>query len=84
MRGIVPDFILDNDRKVGLNASLEELMDFSSQETKEFFDQESSIYEIVKKEKIMELISKKDLPNSFSKFLFNFINAKIFLDQQNL
>jgi asparagine synthase (glutamine-hydrolysing) len=84
MRGIVPDFILDNDRKVGFNASLEELMDFSSQETKEFFDQESSIYEIVKKEKIMELISKKDLPNSFSKFLFNFINAKIFLDQQNL
>lgn len=81
MRGIVPDFILDNDRKVGFNASLSELLDFSSSETLDFFKKDSKIYEIVNKEKILNLIKQDELPNSFSKFLFNFINAKIFLEQ---
>ena len=81
MRGIVPDIILNNDRKVGFNASLEELIDFSSTETLSFFSEDSAIYSIVNKEKILDLISQSNFKNSYSKFLFNFINAKIFIDQ---
>ena len=83
MRGLVPDIILNNDRKVGFNASLEELVDFSSPEIMRFFKEDSLIYEIVNKEQILKLISKKNFSNSYSKFLFNFINAKIFLDQHS-
>jgi len=81
MRGIVPDIILNSDRKVGFNASLEELIDFSSAETLSFFNEDSAIYSVVNKEKILNLISQSDFKNSYSKFLFNFINAKIFIDQ---
>jgi asparagine synthase (glutamine-hydrolysing) len=80
MRGIVPDPILDNRRKVGFNAPILDLLNVNDPEVREFLLDDSPIYRIVKKEKIEELICQDDLANSASKFLFYFVNMKIFMD----
>jgi asparagine synthase (glutamine-hydrolysing) len=42
---------------------------------------ESPIYEFVRKDRIEQLIGASDLPNSQSKFLFYFLNCKMFLEE---
>jgi asparagine synthase (glutamine-hydrolysing) len=42
---------------------------------------DSPVFGLVRRERIEALLGKPDLPNSESKFLFNFLNAKIFLEQ---
>lgn len=81
MRGIVPNKILDNKRKVGFNAPIMNLLDVNSKEVKKILFQDSPIWEILKKDPIKELIETSNLPNSDSKFIFSFISAKIFLEQ---
>ena len=80
MRGIVPDKILNTREKVGFNASITDLLDIKNPDVVNFLIDDSSIFNIVKRNKIKELLKQKKMTNSFSKFLFNFINAKIFLD----
>ena len=80
MQSIVPKKILDNKRKVGFNAPILDLLDLNDQNVKEILLDESPIYEIIKKEKIEELITKTEFSNSMSKFLFSFINSKMFLE----
>ena len=80
MRGIVPDKILNTRKKVGFNASITDLLDIKNPDVVNFLIDDSSIFNIVKRNKIKELLKQKKMTNSFSKFLFNFINAKIFLD----
>jgi asparagine synthase (glutamine-hydrolysing) len=82
MRGIVPDEILNNRRKVGFNAPIFDLFDKDSKRNREFLLDDSPIYELVRKDRIEALIEEPSLQNSSSKFLFYFINMKIFLDQQ--
>ena len=82
MRGIVPDSILDERRKVGFNASIKELLNISDPKVREYLLDDSSVYNLVSKDKIEKLIQQDDIPNSKSKFLFNFINMKIFMENQ--
>ena len=82
MRKIVPDKILDTREKVGFNASILDLLNLKDPDVINFLLDDSRIFSIVKKEKIKELLMQKKMTNSFSKFLFNFINVKIFLDTQ--
>jgi asparagine synthase (glutamine-hydrolysing) len=42
---------------------------------------DSPIYDIVEREAIEELLDKDFLPNSESKFLFSFVNAKLFMEE---
>jgi asparagine synthase (glutamine-hydrolysing) len=41
---------------------------------------DSPIYEYLKRDKVADLMAKAELPNSESKFLFNVVNAKVFLE----
>lgn len=82
MRGIVPDAILDNRRKVGFNAPILDLLNPDDRETREFLLDDSPIYDLVRKDKIEALLTGDDLANSASKFLFYFVNMKMFLDEQ--
>jgi len=84
MRTIVPDLILDERRKVGFNAPIMDLLDIEDVKIKEYLLDESPIYDLIKKEKIEELLKNKDIPNSISKFLFNFLNIKIFMENQKI
>ncbi len=83
MRGLVPDAILDNRRKVGFNAPLLELLDVHDTAVKACLLDHGPIYDIVNKMAIEALLKQPVLPNSLSKFLFYFINMKLFLEIQS-
>jgi asparagine synthase (glutamine-hydrolysing) len=82
MRGIVPDEILDNRRKVGFNAPIFDLLDVNDNQVRSYLLDDSPIYDLVRKDAIEQLLAQDELPNSASKFLFNFIGAKMFLENQ--
>ena len=82
MRGIVPDSILDERRKVGFNAPIKDLLDIYDLKTREYLLDDGPVFNLVNKDKIELLLQHEELPNSESKFLFNFINMKIFMDNQ--
>lgn len=81
MRGIVPGLLLDNRRKVGFNAPVYAFLDVSNPLVREYLLGRSAVYEHVRREEVEKLIRKPDLPNSESKFLFYFLNAKMFLEE---
>lgn len=80
MNGIVPQIILDNRHKIGFNASLLEFLDPTSKQTREAVLDESPIFDIVNRQPIEKLLSKKRLSNSESKFLFSVLTTKMFLE----
>jgi asparagine synthase (glutamine-hydrolysing) len=81
MRGIVPDVVLDQRLKVGFNAPIFSFLDIHDPAVREELLRPGPIFDIVKPDMIEKLLDKKELPNSESKFLFNFLNAKIFLEE---
>lgn len=81
MRGIAPDAILDNRTKVGFNAPIFDFLNPQDPDTRSVLMEPSPIWDLVKKDKINELIDKAFLPNSQSKFLFYFLCSKLFLEE---
>jgi asparagine synthase (glutamine-hydrolysing) len=81
MRGIVPAGVLDSRRKVGFNAPIFSFLDVRDPEVRSYLLDDSPIFKYVKREKIETLIGRDDLPNSESKFLFNFLCSKMFLEE---
>jgi len=81
MRGIVPDKVLDNRRKVGFNAPIESLLDADDPAVRAELLADSPLWEHVRRDKVEALLGKRNLPNSESKLLFNVLNAKLFLEE---
>ena len=81
VRGLAPDIILDNPRKVGFNAPISDYLDLSDPIIRNQILADSPIFELINREAIEILIRKSHLPNSQSKFLFYFLNAKMFLEE---
>lgn len=81
MRGIVPDPVLDERRKVGFNAPIAEFLDVRDTEVRQQILDDGPIFEFVRRDAIEALLDADELPNSRSKFLFNFLNARIFLEE---
>jgi asparagine synthase (glutamine-hydrolyzing) len=81
VRGLVPDAVLHSERKVGFNASILSLLDVQDPAVRARLLADSPVFEHVRRDRIAELLDRRQLPNSESKFLFNFINAKLFLEQ---
>jgi asparagine synthase (glutamine-hydrolysing) len=81
MEGIAPAAILKNRTKVGFNAPVFSLLDPADPEVRaHLLDARSPVFEYVRREAVTELLARPQLPNSESKFLFNFLNAKAFLE----
>jgi asparagine synthase (glutamine-hydrolysing) len=81
MKGILNDKVRLDRQKKGFNASINSLFDFSDKETMAFFlEPESPIFELIDRESVSEMLNLNPAPNHYSKFLFNFINSKIFLE----
>lgn len=80
VRGMAPDAVLDNPRKVGLNAPIEQLMDLEDKKVVNALLSDSPIFDIVRRDRVSQLLSERGLRNSQSKFLFNFVSSKVFLD----
>ena len=81
VRGIAPDSIIDNRRKVGFNAPIMDYLDVKDPDVRSYLLDEGPVYEYVRKDRIEQLIGQRDLPNSQSKFLFYFLNCKMFLEE---
>lgn len=81
VRGMAPDAVLDNHRKVGFNAPLFSYLDVKDPEVRAQILDDGPVFDHVRKASIEALVLKPELENSASKFLFNFINAKIFLEE---
>ena len=81
MHGIVPEKILSERRKVGFNAPIYSFLDVNEPDVRSYLLDDGPIFEFVKREKIEQLISKLQLPNSESKFLFYFLSSKIFIEE---
>jgi asparagine synthase (glutamine-hydrolysing) len=81
MAGVVPEKILWNRRKVGFNAPIFSFLDVKDAGVKEWVLADGPIFDHVRRDMIEQLLKQDFLKNSESKFLFNFINAKIFLEE---
>ena len=79
VNGILNDKVRLEREKKGFNASINSIIDFDNKQHRDFILSDSNIYSIVDKKKIEEAMGMKEIPNSYKKFLFNFINAKLFL-----
>ena len=82
IRGIAPDAVVDNRRKVGFNAPIASFLDVHDPESRASLLADSPVFDHVRRECIEALLDKPDLPNSESKFLFSFIAVKMFLEEQ--
>jgi len=78
--GLVHPDILWNRRKVGFNSSLFEFFDVNAKNTLNFLLDDSPVFDVVDRKKIEAYLGKELSLNSDSKFLFNFVNAKIFME----
>lgn len=81
VRGLAPDCILDQRKKVGFNAPVESFLDVDDPAVRAELLADSPVFELIRRDKIAQLLEKRDLPNSESKFLFYFVNTKIFLEE---
>ena len=80
--GLVPDAVRLDKRKRGFNASINSLVDRSDPQTRERLLAPGPIFDLVDRAKIERFLDADMASNSLSKFLFSFISARIFLDQQ--
>ncbi|NJB67090.1 asparagine synthase (glutamine-hydrolysing) [Desulfobaculum xiamenense] len=82
MRGIVPDHILDDRRKVGFNAPVFSFLDRDDPEVRAELLADGPVFDVVRREAVAELLDRPGaLPNSESKFLFAFLGVKMFLEE---
>src|SRR5205823_13842095 len=81
MRDIVPAPVLESRRKVGFNAPIFSYLDVKDDDTRAQLLDQSPIFEHIRRDRIEQLLKRDFLPNSESKFLFYFLNSKIFLEE---
>ena len=81
MSGIAPAAVLENRRKVGFNAPIDAFLDTGDPEVRDALLADSPIFDHIHREPIQELVDAEWLPNSRSKLLFYFLNAKLFLEE---
>ncbi|MAG26291.1 asparagine synthase (glutamine-hydrolyzing) [Candidatus Pacearchaeota archaeon] len=82
MKGILNDNVRLCREKKGFNASINSIINFKNKEQRDYILTDSPVYDIVKRYKIEKLIQNEQFTNSYKKFLFNFLNLKVFLELQ--
>ncbi|MBI2586663.1 MAG: asparagine synthase (glutamine-hydrolyzing) [Rhodospirillales bacterium] len=78
--GLVPDQVRLDKRKRGFNASVDSVIDRRDATTRERLLADGPIFELVSRERMAAFLDQDMTPNSFSKFLFSFVSARMFLD----
>lgn len=80
VKGVLNEKVRTDRHKKGFNASIHSVVDLTSPEARSRFLADGPIFELVDREKIRELMDRPFLPNSYSKFLFSFLSAKLFME----
>lgn len=78
--GVVPDAVRLDKRKRGFNASIDTLLDRSDPETVDWLLTPGPIFDYVRRDRIEAFLRGDMTENSFSKFLFSFVSARLFLE----
>lgn len=79
--GFLDKRVLYDRKKIGFNSSIDSTFNLKSKKIAEvIFEKNHPIYDYVNYEKIKEVFNMKNKPNYMSKFIFNFINIKLFYD----
>lgn len=81
VRGIAPDAVINARRKVGFNAPLFDLLDARDRTVRDELLADGPVYDVVRRDAVAQWLEKPALSNSESKFLFNVLNAKMFLEE---
>jgi asparagine synthase (glutamine-hydrolysing) len=81
MRGITPDCVVDERRKVGFNAPLFDFLDVADPSVRKRLLADSPIFEVVDRDAVASMLEPGRLSNDDSKLLFNFVAARIFLEE---
>jgi asparagine synthase (glutamine-hydrolysing) len=80
--GILNDEVRLDRRKKGFNASINSLLNFQDKELRAYLlDPKAAVFDLVDRRKMELLLDMCPMPNHLSKFVFNFINTRIFLEQ---
>lgn len=80
MRGILPDCVADERRKVGFNASLFDFLDIGDPAVRSRLLEQSPVFDVVDRAGVEGMLRPGRLSNADSKFLFSFVAAKLFLE----
>ena len=79
--GILNDQVRHDRKKMGFNASINSMIDFEDSEVRDFLlDPSAEIFQIVDRGAVKCLLNQRPMPNYLSKFLFNFVNARVFCE----
>jgi asparagine synthase (glutamine-hydrolysing) len=79
--GILNDDVRLDRCKKGFNASINSIFDLRNAEVRDFLlDPQAEVFEIIDREKMVTLFDQFPIPNHLSKFIFNFINTRMFLE----
>lgn len=78
--GLVPEEILRNPRKQGINAAVSAMVDFTDPTLRDRLLSDSVFFDIVDRKKFETLLSSDVNRNSESKFLFSLLAARVFVD----
>jgi len=81
MKGILNEKVRLDRRKKGFNASINSIVDFENKTTLDYLLAGSPVFDIIRRDKIEKLFKQRAYENSYKKFIFNFINTKIFLEK---
>ena len=81
MKGILNEQVRLDRRKKGFNASINSMINLQDTEVRAYLlDPKAEIFEIIDRGKMDQLFDQYPIPNHLSKFIFNFINARMFLE----
>ena len=81
VKGILNEQVRTDRHKKGFNAAFASLIDLDDRAARDRMIEDGPIFDIVDRKKIAKIFDMKDIPNSYSKFMFSFLNAKLFLEQ---
>ncbi len=80
VRGLTPNAVIESRRKVGFNAPIGDLLDKDDPKVRAQLLDDGPIFDLVRRDALEELLDRDSLPNSESKFLFNILCTRLFLE----
>ena len=81
-KGLLNDQVRLDRRKKGFNASINSIIDLHNPDVQDYIlDDRNELFTFIDRDKVRSLLLNENHPNHFSKFIFNLLNTKIFLEQ---
>lgn len=79
---VLPDSVRLDRRKRGFNASIDTMLDRTDQNVRDWCLADGPIFDVVDRDAFIGFFDDDMSENSFSKFLFSFVSAKMFLERE--